>query len=69
MSEQIKYIVDELNAEPFKKSYNLIIFDSLTGEQLLQVNRHTHIWKINLCKASKTKSHKKQVQIPYFYLP
>ena len=39
MSEQLKYIVDELNAEPFKKSYNLIIFDSLSGEQLLQVIR------------------------------
>ena len=37
MSEQLKYIVEELNAEPFKKSYNLIIFDSLSGEQLLQV--------------------------------
>jgi len=24
MSEQLKYIVDELNKEPFKKNYNLI---------------------------------------------
>ena len=24
MSEQLKYIVDELNKEPFKRNYNLI---------------------------------------------
>ncbi|KAJ7330649.1 Intraflagellar transport protein 81 [Desmophyllum pertusum] len=37
MSEQLKYIVDELNKEPFKKNYNLISFDSLQPLQLLQV--------------------------------
>ncbi|XP_048588151.1 intraflagellar transport protein 81 homolog isoform X2 [Nematostella vectensis] len=37
MSEQLKYIVDELNKEPFKKNFNLISFDSLQPLQLLQV--------------------------------
>nr|XP_012788755.1 unnamed protein product [Sorex araneus] len=37
MSDQIKYIVDSLNKEPFKKNYNLITFDSLEPMQLLQV--------------------------------
>ncbi|XP_015780913.1 PREDICTED: intraflagellar transport protein 81 homolog [Acropora digitifera] len=37
MSEQLKYIVDELNKEPFKRNYNLISFDSLQSLQLLQV--------------------------------
>lgn len=37
MSEQLKYIVDELNKEPFKRNYNLISFDSLQPLQLLQV--------------------------------
>ncbi|KXJ17310.1 intraflagellar transport protein 81 homolog [Exaiptasia diaphana] len=37
MSAQLKYIVDELNKEPFKKNYNLISFDSLQPLQLLQV--------------------------------
>lgn len=37
MSEQLKYIVQELNKEPFKKNYNLISFDSLEPLQLLQV--------------------------------
>lgn len=37
MSDQIKFIVDNLNKEPFKKSYNLITFDSLEPMQLLQV--------------------------------
>ncbi|KAK3094389.1 hypothetical protein FSP39_001105 [Pinctada imbricata] len=37
MSEQLKYIVQELNKEPFSKSYNLISFDSLEPLQLLQV--------------------------------
>ncbi|XP_049626670.1 LOW QUALITY PROTEIN: intraflagellar transport protein 81 homolog [Suncus etruscus] len=37
MSDQIKYIVDSLNKEPFKKNYNLITFDSLEPIQLLQV--------------------------------
>ncbi len=36
MSEQLKFLVQELNNEPFKKNLNLIVFDSLSGEQLLQ---------------------------------
>lgn len=37
MSVQLKYVVDELNKEPFKRNYNLISFDSLQPLQLLQV--------------------------------
>ncbi|XP_071798485.1 intraflagellar transport protein 81 homolog [Asterias amurensis] len=37
MSEQLKFIVEQLNKEPFKRSYNLISFDSLEPLQLLQV--------------------------------
>lgn len=37
MSEQIKYIIQELNKDPFNKTYNLITFDSLEPLQLLQV--------------------------------
>ncbi|XP_057347849.1 intraflagellar transport protein 81 homolog isoform X4 [Manis pentadactyla] len=37
MSDQIKFIVDNLNKEPFRKNYNLITFDSLESMQLLQV--------------------------------
>lgn len=37
MSEQLKYIVEQLNKEPFKRSYNLISFDSLEPLHLLQV--------------------------------
>ncbi|XP_070538822.1 intraflagellar transport protein 81 homolog [Ptychodera flava] len=37
MSEQLKYLVDQLNKEPFNKSYNLISFDALEGHQLLQI--------------------------------
>ena len=37
LSEQMKLIVQELNKEPFNKSYNLISFDSLEPLQLLQV--------------------------------
>lgn len=37
MSEQLKYIVQELAKEPFSKTYNLISFDSLEPLQLLQV--------------------------------
>ncbi|XP_021936046.1 intraflagellar transport protein 81 homolog [Zootermopsis nevadensis] len=37
MSEELKYIVNELNRNPFNKNYNLISFDSLNSEQLLQV--------------------------------
>jgi len=37
MSEQLKFIVAELNREPFSCSYNLIAFDSLDPLSLLQV--------------------------------
>ena len=37
MSEQLKYIVGELNKPPFSKTYNLISFDSIESLQLLQV--------------------------------
>jgi len=36
MSEQLKFIVEQLNREPFKKNLNLITFDSLEPMQLLQ---------------------------------
>lgn len=37
MSDQIQFIVEKLNQEPFKKNYNLITFDSLESVQLLQL--------------------------------
>lgn len=37
MSEQLKFITAELKKEPFGRTYNLISFDSLSGEQLLQI--------------------------------
>jgi intraflagellar transport protein 81 len=37
MSEQLKYIVKELNMGPFNKNFNLISFDSLNCDQLIQV--------------------------------
>lgn len=37
MSEQLKYVVQELNKPPFSKSYNLISFDGLDSIQLIQV--------------------------------
>ncbi|KAK3884798.1 hypothetical protein Pcinc_010945 [Petrolisthes cinctipes] len=37
MSEEIKFIVGELNKEPYNRNYNLISFDALNGESLLQV--------------------------------
>lgn len=37
MSEQLKFIVGELNRDPFNRSYNLITFDSLEPVSLLQV--------------------------------
>ncbi|KYO39754.1 intraflagellar transport 81-like protein isoform B [Alligator mississippiensis] len=37
MSDQLKFIVEKLNQEPFKKNYNLITFDSLESMQLLQL--------------------------------
>ncbi|XP_042242432.1 intraflagellar transport protein 81 homolog isoform X2 [Homarus americanus] len=37
MSEEIKFIVNELNKEPYSRNYNLISFDALNGESLLQI--------------------------------
>ncbi|KFP63035.1 Intraflagellar transport protein 81 [Cariama cristata] len=37
MSDQIHFIVEKLNQEPFRKNYNLISFDSLESMQLLQL--------------------------------
>lgn len=37
MSEQLKYIVNKLNGSPFNKNFNLISFDSLSPEQLIQI--------------------------------
>ncbi|XP_051924170.1 intraflagellar transport protein 81 homolog isoform X3 [Hippocampus zosterae] len=37
MSEQLKFIVEQLNKDPFKKNFNLITFDSLESMQLLQI--------------------------------
>ncbi|XP_043924583.1 intraflagellar transport protein 81 homolog [Protopterus annectens] len=37
MTDQIKFIVEQLNKEPFKKNFNLVTFDSLEPMQLLQV--------------------------------
>uniref|UniRef100_A0A673ZKG7 Intraflagellar transport protein 81 homolog n=1 Tax=Salmo trutta TaxID=8032 RepID=A0A673ZKG7_SALTR len=37
MSEQLKFIVEHLNKDPFKKNFNLITFDSLEPMQLLQI--------------------------------
>jgi len=36
MTQQLKYLVSELNKPPYSKNYNLISFDALTGEQLIQ---------------------------------
>ncbi|XP_060928002.1 intraflagellar transport protein 81 homolog isoform X1 [Limanda limanda] len=37
MREQLKFIVEQLNKEPFKKSFNLITFDCLEPMQLQQI--------------------------------
>ena len=37
MSDQLKLIVSELQKPPYSRNYNIITFDSLSGEQLLQV--------------------------------
>ncbi|CAF1085549.1 unnamed protein product [Brachionus calyciflorus] len=37
MNENVKYIVEKLNKEPFKKNLNFISFDNLTGVNLLQL--------------------------------
>lgn len=47
MSEQLKFIVAELNREPYNKNYNLISFDALSGEQLLQHLRYVMLYNDN----------------------
>ncbi|XP_071428386.1 intraflagellar transport protein 81 homolog [Pithys albifrons albifrons] len=37
MADQMQFIVEKLNQEPFRKNYNLISFDSLEPLQLLQL--------------------------------
>lgn len=37
MGEQLKFIVEQLNREPFGKNLNLITFDSVEPTQLLQI--------------------------------
>lgn len=37
MTEQLKFVVQELNKPPFNKNFNLINFDALEPSQLLQV--------------------------------
>ncbi len=37
MNDQVKFIVERLNREPFKKNLNFIQFDNLQGNNLLQV--------------------------------
>ena len=37
MSEQLKFLVEELNKPPYQRNFNLISFDALHGDQLLQI--------------------------------
>ena len=37
MTEQVKFVISKLNEAPFNKKFNLISFDALRPEQLLQV--------------------------------
>lgn len=37
MNDQVKFIVEKLNKEPFKKNLNFINFDNLQGNGLLQL--------------------------------
>lgn len=37
MNDQVKFIVEKLNREPFKKNINFINFDNLQGNSLLQL--------------------------------
>ncbi len=37
MNDQVKFIVEKLNREPFKKTLNFINFDNLQGNSLLQL--------------------------------
>jgi intraflagellar transport protein 81 len=35
--EEIKYIINELNKPPFNKGLNIVSYDSLRGEQRLEI--------------------------------
>ena len=37
MNDQVKFIVDKLNQQPFKKNLNFINFDNLQGNNLIQL--------------------------------
>ena len=37
MNDQVKFIVEKLQNEPFKKSLNFINFDNMQGNNLLQL--------------------------------
>lgn len=37
MGEQLKFIIEQLSREPFKRHFNLITLDSLEPTQLLQL--------------------------------
>jgi intraflagellar transport protein 81 len=37
MNDQVKFIVEKLNKEPFKKNITFISFDNLQGTSLLQL--------------------------------
>ena len=37
MNEQVKFIVDRLNREPFKKNLTFLNFDGIHGNNLLQL--------------------------------
>ena len=37
MSDELKFLVRELNKPPYNRNFNLITFDSLEPDQLLQV--------------------------------
>jgi intraflagellar transport protein 81 len=37
MNDQVKFIVEKLNQEPFKKNLNFINFDNLQGNNLIQL--------------------------------
>lgn len=35
--EEIKFVIDELNKEPFKKNLNIISYDNLTGTERIKI--------------------------------
>lgn len=40
MHSAVKYIVNELNKPPYNKRFNIVSFDSLSSEDLLQVSNY-----------------------------